>query len=92
MQPEFSRTLEVIEPGPTAPETAERVSQTSDAKAVAGPPHKPERDTVHKDHKACRNLMTIPGDYTWRRAADSRFFRDGASMHSFGRNICSRLR
>jgi hypothetical protein len=48
MQPEFSRTLDVIEPGHTASEAAERVSQTSDAKAVASPPHKPERDTIAK--------------------------------------------
>jgi hypothetical protein len=48
MQPEFSRTLDVIEPGRTASGAAERVSQTSDAKAVASPPHKPERDTIAK--------------------------------------------
>ena len=48
MQPEFSRTLAVIEPGRTASEAAERVSQTSDANAVASPPHKPERDTPAK--------------------------------------------
>lgn len=48
MQPEFSRTLEVIEPGHTASEAAERVSQTSDGKAGASPPPKPERDTIAK--------------------------------------------
>ena len=48
MEPEFSRTLAVIEPGRTASEAAERVSQTSDANAVASPPHKPERDTPAK--------------------------------------------
>jgi hypothetical protein len=45
MQPEF-RTLEVIEPGRTASEAAERVSQTCDAKPAASSPQKPERDKI----------------------------------------------
>jgi hypothetical protein len=47
MQPEF-RTLEVIEPGRTASEAAERVSQTCDAKPAASSPQRPERDTNGK--------------------------------------------
>jgi CheY-like chemotaxis protein len=45
MQSEF-RTLEVIEPGRTASEAAERVSQTCDTKPAASSPQKPERDTI----------------------------------------------
>jgi hypothetical protein len=45
MQPEFSRRLDVIEPGRTASDAPERVSQSSDANAVAAPPQKPDRDT-----------------------------------------------
>jgi hypothetical protein len=51
-QPEFSRTLNSIEPAATASGAAETVSQTPDAKAVAGPPHKPERDTIAKSVSA----------------------------------------
>jgi hypothetical protein len=48
MQPEFGRTLDVMEPGHTASEAAERISQAHEGKALTSPPHRPERDPIAK--------------------------------------------
>ena len=48
MQPEFGRTLGLIEPGHTASEAAEKLSQRPDGTALTSPPHNPERDPTAK--------------------------------------------